>query len=299
MADAGRARRSIAFLLSLIQPGAGHFLLGRFRRGIVWAVGVDGFGLVVLFSLVILLRGAGRATVLGLMLALIVAIVGHVASAVDTATLTVGRPRWVLVLVGWGALIAGGWLMDPVKDYYRAHYAQAFTISSGAMTNALLIGDYILVDKSAYRTREPRRGDIVVFKYPRDERRDFIERIVGTPGDVVQVRGRQVLVNGQVLDEPYLERPATPPSAAADPTSCSYAYGCEPTTVPPSSYFVMGDNRDNSLDSRYWGFVKADKILGRASVVYWSWDRERHWLRSWRIGHSISSHPRSAAPSSA
>ena len=119
------------------------------------------------------------------------------------------------------------------------------------------------------------------------------------PGDVVQVRGRQVLVNGQVLDEPYLERPATPPSAAADPTSCSYAYGCEPTTVPPSSYFVMGDNRDNSQDSRYWGFVKADKILGRASVVYWSWDRERHWLRSWRIGHSISSHPRSAAPSSA
>ena len=179
----------------------------------------------------------------------------------------------------------------------RTVIVQAFTIPSGSMMDTLLVGDYILVNKFLYgpeiplvdwRTpslRDPRRGDIIVFKYPQDEKRDFIKRIVGTPGDQVQVKGHTVFVNGKPLQEPYVKFSES--SLARGSTYCGYAYGCEPTAVPPDSYFVMGDNRDNSQDSRYWGFVKRDKIKGKAFLIYWSWDSDRHWLRWWRLGKYI------------
>ncbi len=179
----------------------------------------------------------------------------------------------------------------------RTLVVQAFTIPSGSMMDTLLVGDYILVNKFLYGPeipfadwrmpglRQPHRGDIIVFKYPQDERRDFIKRIVGTPGDEVLIRGHDVFVNGRQLVEPYVRQgPAPLPHPGG---YCGYAYGCEPTRVPPDSYFVMGDNRDNSQDSRYWGFVKRDKIKGKAFLIYWSWDGDRHWLRWWRLGHYI------------
>jgi signal peptidase I len=179
----------------------------------------------------------------------------------------------------------------------RTLVVQAFTIPSGSMMDTLLVGDYILVNKFLYGPeipftevrlpglRDPHRGDIVVFKYPQDEKRDFIKRIVGTPGDAVQIRGNDVYVNGQKLIEPYTKH--TSPSVHSGQPYCGYAYGCEPTTVPAGSYFVMGDNRDNSQDSRYWGFVRRDRIKGKAFLIYWSWDSDRHWLRWWRLGKYI------------
>lgn len=179
----------------------------------------------------------------------------------------------------------------------RTLVVQAFTIPSGSMMDTLLVGDYILVNKFLYGPelpfadwrmpgfRVPRRGDIIVFKYPQDEKRDFIKRIVGTPGDEVMVRGQDVFVNGEHLVEPYVRQGVSFGHTGA--TYCGYAYGCEPTRVPADSYFVMGDNRDNSQDSRYWGFVKRDKIKGKAFLIYWSWDSDRHWLRWWRLGNYI------------
>ena len=181
----------------------------------------------------------------------------------------------------------------------RSLVVQAFTIPSGSMMDTLLVGDYILVNKFLYGPelpfvdwrlpgiRAPRRGDIIVFRYPQDEKRDFIKRIVATAGERVQIRGQQVFVNGRPLQEPYTKFADSPASRGPD-TYCGYAYGCEPTTVPPNSYFVMGDNRDNSQDSRYWGFVKQDKIKGKAFLIYWSWDGDRHWLRWWRLANYIS-----------
>ncbi len=181
----------------------------------------------------------------------------------------------------------------------RALIVQAFTIPSGSMMDTMLVGDYILVNKFLYGAelpfvewrvpglRLPQRGDIIVFKYPQDERRDFIKRIIGTPGDRVQIRGRTVFVNGRPLTEPYTKFADPAWSRSGQETYCGYAYGCDATTVPPDSYFVMGDNRDNSQDSRYWGFVKRDKIKGKAFLIYWSWDGDRHWLRWWRLAHYI------------
>jgi len=167
------------------------------------------------------------------------------------------------------------------------------------MMDTLLVGDYILVNKFLYGPelpltdhrlpsfRHPARGDIIVFKYPQDEKRDFIKRIIGTPGDTVQVRGDQVFVNGTALVEPYVRRLDGAFGDRAQPTYCGYAYACEATVVPPDSYFVMGDNRNNSQDSRYWGFVRKDKIKGKAFLIYWSWDSDRHWLRWWRLARYI------------
>jgi signal peptidase I len=182
----------------------------------------------------------------------------------------------------------------------RTLIVQAFTIPSGSMLDTLMVGDYILVNKFLYGPeipmtdvrlpgfREPARGDIIVFKYPQDEKRDFIKRIVGTPGDQVQVRGPQVFVNGRALTEPYVKQPEGGlPPPTAQPGYCGYAYGCDLTKVPADSYFVMGDNRDNSQDSRYWGFVKRDKIKGKAFLTYWSWDSDGHWLRWRRLGKYI------------
>jgi signal peptidase I len=280
---AGRLRRVSAVLLSLVVPGAGHFLLGAFRRGVARAVGLTIFGLLLLFAAPVSLL------MVSVLIGVVVGIVGRVAAAIDTARIVRARPSWKIVIVAWAALLVGDRIvMDPLTTYYRAHYAQAFTIPSGAMQPTLLVGDYILVDKSAYRVRAPQRGDIVVFQYPQDERRDFIKRIIGTLGDIVVVRGRQVLVNGQMVVEPYVTADATTPApTSTQPGYCGYAYACEPTRVPADSYFVMGDSRDNSQDSRYWGFVKREKIKGRAYLIYWSWEGDRHWVRIDRIGRSL------------
>jgi len=176
----------------------------------------------------------------------------------------------------------------------RAFVVQAFTIPSGSMMDTLLIGDYILVNKFLYGPElpftdihlpgftDPTRGDIIVFKYPNDESRDFIKRIVAVGGETVQVRDNRVFINGTPIDEPYV-RPGSIPSSPSG--HCGYLYACEPIRVPPGAYFVMGDNRDNSQDSRYWGFVKREKIRGKAFMIYWSWNGDRHWLRWQRLGH--------------
>ena len=144
---------------------------------------------------------------------------------------------------------------------------QAFKIPSGSMLNTLQIGDHILVNKFIYRFTDPVRGDIIVFLYPEDESRDFIKRIIGLPGDTLEIRDRVVYINGKPLKEPYtifqgaggFGNPHTP-------------FENFPLThVPEGKYFMMGDNRDSSMDSRAWGFLDRSKIRGKALIIYWSW----------------------------
>jgi signal peptidase I len=273
-----RGRRITATVLSLIVPGAGHFLLGAFRRGAAGAVGLALIGFLLLFAMPVSLLTFTA------LLALAVGIGGRIAMAVDTARLTTPRPAWKLVVIGWAALLAVDVVVvDWVKQYYRTHHAQAFTIPAGSMQPALLVGDYVMVDKSAYRDRAPQRGDIVVFPYPPDERRTFIKRVVALPGEQILIREHRLTVNGRPLAEPYV---ATAVGVRQVASACDYAFGCEPITVPADSYFLLGDNRDNSQDSRYWGFVRRDKIMGRVVTIYWSWDRERSWPRFDRIGRA-------------
>jgi signal peptidase I len=169
------------------------------------------------------------------------------------------------------------------------------------MEDTLLVGDYILVNKFLYGAeipfvdwrmpglRDPRRGDIIVFKYPQDEKRDFIKRIVGVPGDQIQIRGAQVFVGGRPLGESYVKQ-GSQMLGHTGGGYCPYAYGCESTVVPADSYFVMGDNRDQSLDSRFWGYVREEKIRGKAFRIYWSWSGQGNWtewVRWERFGRAI------------
>ncbi|NOY53291.1 MAG: signal peptidase I [Deltaproteobacteria bacterium] len=175
--------------------------------------------------------------------------------------------------------------------FIRTFVVQAFKIPSGSMLETLQIGDHILVNKFIYGThipftdisvlpvRKPQRGDIVVFKYPRDESRDFIKRLIGVPGDTIEVRNKIVYINGKPLPDPYVAHRHR--NSRIIPGNRDN-FG--PVTVPPHSYFMMGDNRDGSYDSRFWGFVKQDEILGKALIIYWSWDRETKRPRLGRIG---------------
>ncbi len=143
----------------------------------------------------------------------------------------------------------------------RAFVIQAFKIPSGSMLETLQIGDHVLVNKFIYTFYEPERGDIIVFKYPVDETRDFIKRVVGLPGETIEVKNRMVYVNGKPVKEDY---------AVHGSSSFNATTNMSPRHIPLDSYFVMGDNRDNSMDSRVWGFLKRDLIKGKALIIYFS-----------------------------
>ncbi len=184
----------------------------------------------------------------------------------------------------------------------RTFLFQAFKIPSGSMEDTLLIGDHLLVNKFIFGTqlpfmdkhfltlRHPQRGDVIVFEFPLDadksyfQRRDFIKRVVGLPGDRIEVRNKQVLVNG----EPYKLSQEIHKELDIIPGNLQPRDFMEPVEVPDGHYFVMGDNRDRSFDSRFWGFVPEPNIKGLAFIKYWSWNREKNMPRWNRIGRPIN-----------
>jgi signal peptidase I len=173
--------------------------------------------------------------------------------------------------------------------FIRTFVVQAFKIPTGSMEENLLIGDHLLVNKFIFgpsasaveRAVLPmaslKRGQVVVFKYPEEPDRDFIKRVIGLPGETVELREMKVYINGTPLDEPYVHFLAPPRGGTEFNEVTSYdvreRYG--PVTVPPNQYFVMGDNRDNSQDSRYWGFLPRELVKGKALVIYWSYEAGR------------------------
>jgi signal peptidase I len=174
--------------------------------------------------------------------------------------------------------------------FIRTFAVQAFKIPSGSMETNLLIGDHLLVNKVLYSPslgpiedrllgkRPVERGHVIIFKYPDDPNKDYVKRVIGLPGEAVEIRDKIVHINGKPLDEKYVHF-LEPPLRRDDP---EYGLRMEdrrdnwgPETVPADKVFVMGDNRDNSRDSRYWGFLPIDQVKGRAVVVYWSYDADR------------------------
>jgi signal peptidase I len=193
---------------------------------------------------------------------------------------------------------------------------QAFVIPTGSMEDTLLVGDHLLVDKLAYAPagtfskfilpyEEPKHGDIIVFRYPGDITQTFVKRVIGLPGDHLKMANRTIFRNGIKLNEPYVFH-KLPPEDIRDnfPTSTPPAVEGLPgqlqrdmyernvvngeIVVPPNSYFAMGDNRDNSLDSRYWGFVPRDNIIGKPLIIYWSYRASTEDLAGTTVGSIIS-----------
>lgn len=186
---------------------------------------------------------------------------------------------------------------------------QAFVIPTGSMEDTLLIGDHLLVDKLTYAPSGPiskyvlpynsvDRGDIIVFRYPMDISQTFVKRVVGVPGDRIQIVNKQVHLNGRPLEEPYKFHKTDYVDSYRDnfpgaPNVRLYERAQEmlenhvvngEVVVPPHAYFAMGDNRDSSLDSRYWGFVPRENIIGKPLIIYWSYDAPTERLVSPTIG---------------
>jgi signal peptidase I len=131
--------------------------------------------------------------------------------------------------------------------------------------------------------KEPKKGDIVVFIYPEDRTKDFIKRVIATSGDTVEIRNKKIYLNGRLYEESH----GVYTDQFVIPGSIQPRDNFGPVTVPPSSIFVMGDNRDQSYDSRFWGFVDLKDVLGKAFIIYWSWDREDHGVRWNRFGNIL------------
>ena len=184
--------------------------------------------------------------------------------------------------------------------FIRTFFVQAFKIPSGSMETTLLIGDHILVSKFAYGTHipneipflniklfddiilfpsQPERGDIIVFKFPKDETRDFIKRVIGVPGDLLEVRRQKIFINGKPYEDLHARHTKLPSDSSLVPRD---DFG--PILVPEGHVFMMGDNRENSQDSRYWGFLDIKKVRGKALMIYWSWNQLENWVRFDRFG---------------
>ena len=180
--------------------------------------------------------------------------------------------------------------------FLRAFVIQAFRIPSASMQDTLLIGDFLFVNKFEYGPkipfthirlpglRLPKRGDVIVFQFPQDPSKDFIKRAVATGNQTLEVRNKQVILDGKRIREPYVIHtdPNTRPAGYDDRDF----FG--PVTVKSNELFMMGDNRDNSNDSRYWGQLDMDLVKGRAMFIYWSWNGEAfqpRWNRLLRVIH--------------
>ena len=189
---------------------------------------------------------------------------------------------------------------------------QAYVIPTGSMERNLLIGDHMLVDRVAYSApgiigksllpyREIRRGDIIAFRYPLDTTQAYVKRVIGLPGDRIHLENQQVVCNGQRLIEPYTQHiprwpdryrdnfPQSPPPGlperAGDMLRRNVQHG--EIIVPPGMIFAMGDNRENSSDSRYWGFVPRENVIGKPLIVYWSYDAPTQDLMEWNVPHLV------------
>ena len=171
--------------------------------------------------------------------------------------------------------------------FIRTFIVQAFKIPSGSMIPTLLIGDHILVNKLSYGLRipivghylielgKPQRGDVVVFIYPEDRSKDFIKRVIGLEGDLVEIRGKKVYLNNEPIEDPHAHFEEKDVRGGGIYVRDNFG----PVRVPAHHIFVMGDNRDKSYDSRFWGFVNLDDVRGKAFVIYWSWDGNDRWVR--------------------
>lgn len=170
--------------------------------------------------------------------------------------------------------------------FIRTFVIQAFKIPSGSMLPTLQIGDHLLVNKFLYGIKvpftgkllipikDPKHGDVVVFRFPEDRKIDYIKRVIGVPGDKIEIRNKSLVINGKKIEDAHGQFTST----ASLPAGTSPKDNFGPITVPEGKIFVMGDNRDNSYDSRFWGYVDQTDVLGKAIIIYWSWDIQKPLL---------------------
>lgn len=266
----GKPRNSwVAGVLTFMFPGLGHVYCGDWRKGIkvyplYWFIVLCGIGVLVWTPI-------PRVNILMFILIWCATNVYVIKDAIDTAR-RANNPfelrrfnRWyvyiiLMVVVGLGHGLVNTYVINTILF-------RSYKIPVGSMAPTLVEGDHVVTDKLHYRYQEPRRGEIVIFKYPEDETKQFLKRIIGMPGETIQIKNKTVYINEKALDDKaYTQR--IDPGIIDGSKNPRDNFG--PTVVPQQSYFVLGDNRDQSLDSRFFGFVEREKMTGKVNVIYFS-----------------------------
>lgn len=277
----------LAGLMSVLLPGFGQLYNGQPTKALLLAMFAFLVGGLLVSGLMLYTPLHPPYNVALPMLVALAVLVAIVRDAMRTARQQGDRyeltssNKWY-AYVSFAILCA--FVLQPTGSKLIRYMTQAFRIPAGSMAPTLLIGDQVLIDKSiSWNGAVLQRGDIVVFKFPEDETKEFIKRIIGLPGETILIRNKTVYVNDQPLDDvTYTQR--IDPGIIDGAINPRDNFG--PVTVPDEAYFVMGDNRDQSLDSRFWGYVHRSKVMGKLWGIYWSWDTDNSNIRWDRVGRT-------------
>ncbi len=272
----------IAGLLSLTQPGLGQMYNGEILKALVFYL----LPMLVIPGLILCLHSEFvRICLVSIALFSTAYYVIALIDAVRTANRY--KDNYLPKKFNRAIAYAGVFLLAVMVNIstsaiLKSSVVKAYKLPSASMEPTLLIGDHILLDRSQ-AARSPQKGAIIVFEYPEDSSKDFIKRVVATGGDTVEIRDKQLYVNGIAVKEPYIAHK----EADMIPASQNPRDNFGPQIVPVGTYFVMGDNRDRSYDSRFWGIVRGDKVKGTVKDIYWSWDKETLSVRWDRVGMKV------------
>ncbi len=272
----------IAGLLSLLEPGLGQIYNGQARKGIIIFL----LPFLLIPILMLCLNSSYVLIYIGIIVLFTISYyIMVVADAVSNARkhnseYHLKKYNKIAIYIGIVLILFG--VNTSLKYLIRNNYVHAYKIPAGSMEPTLLIGDHILVDRQK-SARNPKRGDIIIFEFPEDPSKDFVKRVAAIGGDIVEIKEKKLYINNKPIEESYTVHK----ELNVIPAKQSPRDNFGPVTVPAGSYFVMGDNRDRSYDSRFWGFVEKKKIKGTVRNIYWSWDRNNNSVRWNRIGTKV------------
>jgi signal peptidase I len=261
--DSLKKRKPIlAFLLSLVTPGLGQIYNGQFKKGIFYLIG---FLLAYIVFSFLLSKFYGLIVYLIIILGFFVFILIDALRGATKLKAIALKPynKWYIYLI---IFLLSMVVIRPLLGWtIRNNIARAYKIPSSGMEPTLLVGDHLIADMKIYKGEKPKRGDIIIFEFPKDPSKDFIKRVIATEGEKVEIIRNKIHINDQLMDDPW--------GHFSLPRSSIEDYG--PVKVPQGCLFVMGDNRDNSQDSRFWGFVNIKKVKGKALYLYWAKNKSR------------------------
>ncbi len=264
-----RRKPLTALVLSFLTSGLGQLYNGQLRKAVL--LYILGLLIVVLLpfsSLFFSLRG---------MVCLFAIVIGYMIFVMIDAAITARRlhtikakkyNKWYFYIL---IILINAFLINSLLAPFMILPIKAYKLPAASMTPTLMIGDRVIVNKTYYTDKKPHRGDVVIFPEPSDPRKDFIKRVIGLPGETIEILGKKVYINGQPLEEPYIM--GAPERGLPAGMAATEKFG--PVTVPDGKLFVLGDNRDNSLDSRHFGFVDIAALKGKALYIYWAKDTRR------------------------
>lgn len=274
-AKTSKRRWWLAGLLSYLLPGLGQVYNGQALKGLFFNFIFTLWGGIV-FTLIFYTarQEITRIKIFLVFIALLISFAAHLYVIIESIqTARKKGSAFQLQIYNRGTIYFTAILVCLLIDHavttaIKENVIKPYRIAAGSMEPSLKAGDFIIGNQMYFSTHNPERGDIVLFKYPANEQMDFIKRIIGLPGDTLEIINKNVWINGKKLNESYVQHV----DSIIYPQYETVRDNFGPFLLSPNSYFVMGDNRDNSLDSRHWGTVKRHQIKGKLSFIYFSWD---------------------------